>query len=126
MSLWDLNFDRYTLFARQRPALFMLFPALVAAVVIFPSLQSWWAALIAVSGACGVSIALSEFAQGRGKKLEPNLVEKSDGLPSVAMLRHHDRRIDSATKARYKAFLEKKVSGLRFPDLPEGIASVVT
>lgn len=116
MSLWDLSLDRYTLLARQRPALFMLFPALVAAVVVFPSLQSWWAALIAVSGACGVSIALSEFAQGQGKALEPHLVDKWGGLPSVAMLRHRDGRIDTATKARYKAVLEKKVSGLRFPD----------
>jgi hypothetical protein len=116
MSPLDFVFDRYTLLARQRPALLMLFPVLVAAVVIFPALQTWWATLLAVSGTCGVAVALAEFAQGKGKAIEPLLIARWDGLPSVSMLRHRDDRLDRTTKARYKSLLESNISGLRFPD----------
>jgi hypothetical protein len=89
---------------------------LVAAVVIFPALQTWWATLLAVSGTCGVAVALAEFAQGKGKATEPLLIARWDGLPSVAMLRYRDDRLDRTTKARYKRLLEANISGLRFPD----------
>jgi hypothetical protein len=116
MALIDTFLDRYNLLARQRPALLMLFPLLVAAVVILPALQTWWATLLAVTGTCGVAVALAEFAQAKGKAIEPALLRQWDGLPSVAMLRHRDGRLDGTTKTRYKAFLEKHVSGLDFPD----------
>jgi hypothetical protein len=116
MTLLDTVFDHYAILARQRPALLMLFPGLVATVVIFPSLQAWWASLLAVTGTCGVSIALAEFAQAKGKALEPGLNSLCDGLPSVAMVRCRDRRIDDATKTRYKAFLTANIPGLIFPD----------
>jgi hypothetical protein len=38
-------------------------------------------------------------------------------MPSVAMPRHGDPRVDAATKARYKAFFENHVTGLR----PHGV-----
>jgi hypothetical protein len=123
VSLPDAIFDRYSIMARQRPALLMLFPALVGAVVMLPSLQSWWATLLAVTGTCGVSMAMSEFAQGKGKALEPGLISLWDKLPSVAMLRHRDSRLDSHTKCRYKAFLAANVPGLIFPDAAVEAAS---
>lgn len=113
------RFDRYTLLARQRPAFLALFPAAVAVLAIFPSLQNWWTALLAVVASCGVAWALGEFAQGQGKILEPGLFASWDGMPSVALLRHRDERIDELTKERYKAFLEKRVAGLRFPSEEE-------
>jgi hypothetical protein len=116
VSLLGITFDRYSIMARQRPALLMLFPALIGAVVLFPSLRSWWATLLAVTGTCGVSLALSEFAQAKGKALEPKLIVLWDGLPSIAMLRHRDNRLDAHTKGRYKTFLQKIVPGLVFPD----------
>src|SRR5580658_465705 len=116
MALVDAFLDRYTLLARQRPALLMLFPLLVAAVVIFPALQSWWATLLAVTGTCGVAVALAEFAQAKGKAAEPRLLQLWDGLPSVAMLRYRDTRLDPITKARYKTFLQGHVPDLHFPD----------
>ena len=123
MTLLDAIFDRYSLLARQRPALLMLFPGLVSAVVIFPSLQAWWATLLAVTGTCGVSIALAEFAQAQGKALEPRMILSWDRLPSVAMLRWRDARIDDATKRRYKTFLAANVPGLNFPDAAAEAAS---
>jgi hypothetical protein len=115
-------FDRYSIMAQQRPALLMLFPALVGAVVMLPSLQSWWATLLAVTGTCGVSMALAEFAQGKGKALEPGLIKRWGKLPSVAMLRHSDSRLDPYTKQRYKDFLQGAVPGLVFPDAAEEAA----
>jgi hypothetical protein len=115
MSVLDGLLDRYSLLARQRPALLMLFPAAVAVLVIFPALQAWWTTLLTLIGACGVALALGEFAQGCGKLLEPGLYAAWGGMPSVAMLRHRDATIDARTKARYKTFLETQVNGLRFP-----------
>jgi hypothetical protein len=116
VNLRDAIFDRYSIMARQRPALLMLFPALVGMVVMLPSLQSWWATLLAVTGTCGVSMALAEFAQEKGKALERMLISRWDKLPSVAMLRHRDIRLDSHTKCRYKVFLAAHIPGLIFPD----------
>jgi hypothetical protein len=121
----DLPLDRHSLLARQRPALFMLFPVLVSAVAIFPSLRSWWAALVAIAGTCGVSIALSQFAQGLGKRLEPALIEFWDGLPSVAMLRHRDGRLDAVTKERYKGFLARYGPKLSFPTATEEVSDAL-
>jgi hypothetical protein len=123
VSLRDAIFDRYSLMAQQRPALLMLFPALVSVVVMLPSLQSWWAALLAVTGTCGVSMALAEFAQGNGKALEPGLISLWDKLPSLAMLRHRDTRLDNQTKCRYKAFLAANIPGLIFPNADAEAAS---
>lgn len=115
MSALDNLFDRYQLMARQRPAFLMLFPLIVAAVVQFPALQSWWATLLTVGGGCGVALALAEFAQAAGAKLQPALWASWGGSPSEAMLRLGDQRVDMATKGRYRAFLERRVPDLRFP-----------
>lgn len=116
MSAFDALFDRYALMARQRPAFLMLSPALLAGVVLFPALQSWWATLLALLGGCGVALALAEFAQANGKNREQGLLDAWGGLPSIAMLRHRDSRLDARTKDRYKTFLEGRISGLRFAD----------
>src|SRR5262245_16862889 len=116
MAALDTLFDRYNLLARQRPALLMLFPLVMAAVILFPALQSWWATLLAVTGTCGVAVALAEFAQSRGKAAEQGLVKQWGGLPSVAMLRHRDDRLDSITKSRYKLFLASRIANLNLPD----------
>ncbi len=109
--------DQYTIMARMRPALLMVFPALVAAVALLPGLHAWWSAVLSLCAACGVAAALGEFAQGHGKRLEPRLTQSWDGLPSVTMLRHRDQRLDPATKVRYRRFLTGAIGGdLAFPD----------
>ena len=49
----------------------------------------------------------------RGKAREPQLFQAWGGKPSVAMLRHGDRRLSSSDKGRYRAFLERSVPGLK-------------
>jgi hypothetical protein len=68
-------------------------------------------------------MALTEFAQGKGKALEPGLISLWNKMPSVAMLRHRDSRLDSPTRCRYKAFLVANVPGLVFPDAAAEAAS---
>jgi hypothetical protein len=58
---------------------------------------------------------LSQIARDRGKQKEPELYAAWGGKPSVALLRHRDRRIDPQTKARYCAFLKTKLPQLVLP-----------
>lgn len=56
---------------------------------------------------------LTQFGRDRGKALEPMLFKAWDGKPSVAMLRHRDPCLSKVTRERYRAFLERRVPGLR-------------
>jgi hypothetical protein len=115
MSAIDGLFDRYGLMARQRPAFLMLFPIVVAAIVLFPALQTWWATLLSAAGGCGVALALAEFAQAAGARRQAGLFDAWGGSPSEAMLRQKDPRLDDASRQRYRSFLEGHVAGLSFP-----------
>lgn len=53
--------------------------------------------------------AFSDLARRLGKKLEPDLFRKMGGKPSTAMLRFRDGEFDRGTKAKWLAFLSKKV-----------------
>lgn len=101
--------DAYTLRARLTPAIIAAAPAFA-----FIALLISWSALtlsntLATLGLAVLLFALSDFARGRGKKIEPALFASLGGKPSVVMLRHRDTTFDAATKARYVGFLADKL-----------------
>jgi hypothetical protein len=71
----------------------------------------------AVAGlaSCGVAFLLTQLARDAGKGREPSLIASWGGLPSVAILRHSDQRIDAITKARYHKKLATLVKGTKAP-----------
>lgn len=100
--------DGYERKARLYPALLLIAPVVGAGVAMltakFSGLQSLAAGVIGSGGA----FLLTQLARDAGKKHEASLFAKWGGLPSVAIFRHRDTRLDSLTKARY----HKKLSGL--------------
>ena len=62
---------------------------------------------------------MAQLGRDRGKALEPVLYQLWDGKPSVAMLRHRDRRLPMATKSRYRDFLQRAVPGLRLASVDD-------
>lgn len=107
--------DPYARQARLAPALVVIVPLVLLVMVWFPASWSAWGALVSVACSCGLMFLLSQIARDRGKQLEPTLYAEWGGKPSVALLRHRDRRIDPQTKARYCAFLKTKVPQLILP-----------
>ncbi len=108
MNPLNLISERYNREARLYPALLLIAPAVITVVALFSAkligFKSLWAAMLGFGGA----FLLTQLARDTGKKNEASLFAKWGGLPSVAIFRHRDSRLDSITKARY----HKKLSGL--------------
>src|SRR5229473_2779149 len=107
--------DPYSRQARLAPALVVIVPVVLLVMVWFPASWSVWGALVSVACSCGLMFLLSQIARDRGKQKEPDLYAGWGGKPSVALLRHRDRRIDPQTKARYCGFLKSKLPQLVLP-----------
>jgi hypothetical protein len=105
--------DRYARKARLYPALFLMAPVALcgalASSIELPLAKSIAATLVA----CGGAFFLAQAARDAGKTKERKLFQKWGGLPSVAILRLRDRRIDAITKSRYHAKLAVLVKGTR-------------
>lgn len=109
-------FDPYSLRARLRPALLVLFPALVAIAMLYPGVyQSLGAVLGSLVLTCGVLALLAQAARYLGRKKEIALYRAWGGIPTTGWLRHRDARLDATTKRRYHTFLEKRVPDLKLP-----------
>jgi len=94
-----------------QPVLVSFGQILLVCAVLFPEWITLW------NSAKGVVLTLSvtlvmHCVRDPGKALEEQLVKQWDGLPSTAMLRHRDVRIDRITKARYRAYLTRVVPRL--------------
>jgi hypothetical protein len=105
--------------ARLYPALLLVAPVVATAVACLPvkwsALQSIGTAIIV----CGGAFLLSQLARDNGKKREKNLLELWGGLPSVAIFRHRDTRLDPITKGRYHEKLVSLVKGTKAPTVEE-------
>ena len=65
---------------------------------------------IATIGLTVLLFALSDFARGRGKRIEPAIFQSLGGKPSVTMMRFTGETFDPTAKARYLGFLAGKIS----------------
>ena len=102
--------DLYLVRARWFPAVIAGAPA-IAFAAIFVSWGSLGITHIIATSALGVLlIVFADVARRRGKAIEPQLIAEIGGLPSITMLRHRDDTYDAVTKARFHAFLTKKLN----------------
>lgn len=119
------KFDRYTLFAR-------LFPAIIAAA---PAIALAWTlttrhSLSVTHAIAGIALTVllmvfADVARRRGKEIEPALIVRMGGLPSVTMLRHCDQTFDAATKARMHTTLALKL-GVAAPTAAQEAADPIS
>jgi len=123
MNPLNLVTDGYERKARLYPALMVLLPIVVAVVAILPSNVSAFQSLVGLVAGCGGVFLLSQLARDAGKNGERMLFERWGGLPSVAIFRHRDPRLDAITKARYHKKLATLVKGSKATSLAEESAN---
>jgi hypothetical protein len=107
--------DRYSRNARLYPALLVILPVAICAVLLAKVELSWINTLYAGLTAIGGTYLFAQLARDPGKKREKQLFAKWGGMPSVTILRHQDTRIDPITKARYHERLCALVVGTTAP-----------
>jgi hypothetical protein len=94
-------------------------PIVLVAVAAVSVKLSTVQSISATIAGCGGAFLLSQLARDAGKKGEKALFERWGGMPSVAILRHRDSRLDTITKARYHKNLTKLVQGVKAPTAAE-------
>jgi hypothetical protein len=104
------KFDKYTLFARLFPAIIAAAPALALVWVLVSGKSLGVTHAIAGTALTVLLVVFADVARRRGKRIEPGLIERMGGLPSITMLRHRDATLDASTKARMHKFLAEKLS----------------
>ena len=119
MNPLDLITDSYERKARLYPAVVLLAPVVVTVIAMMSGKLSALESLVATVVGCGGTFLLSQLARDAGKTGEMALFEKWAGLPSVAIFRHCDKRLDSITKARYHKKLGILVKGAKTPLVEE-------
>jgi hypothetical protein len=87
----------------------------VSVVAITPVNVSRLQSLALTLGGCGGAFLLTQLARDAGKQRESALFARWGGMPSVAILRHRDTRLDPITKARYHTKLSALVKGTKAP-----------
>jgi hypothetical protein len=100
MKIANLLSDGYERKARLYPALVLLLPMLAGAVATTAASVSGLQFLAITIGRCGGAFLLAQLARDAGKRGEPGLFDSWGGMPSVALLRQDDHRIDAITKVR--------------------------
>lgn len=106
-------FDEYGCKAQLYPALLVLLAPLVTAIALFPGLISIKGSVTTLFVGCGALYLLANIARESGKRSQKRLFP--NGMPTPQWLRHRDSTLEAPTKHRYKAFISKRIRGLRFP-----------
>lgn len=96
-------FDAYSLRARMGPFALVLAPLLLALWIWQPQLFGLIGGVSSVVLTLAVSMVCGHMVREAGKRREPALWLMWDGPPATRFLRHRDRTIDDATKARWHA-----------------------
>lgn len=112
MSLATIDlkmFDNYSRNSRIYPATIGVAPAIAALMILFTWKGISLTSGVASAGLLVIFYAMSDLARQRGKRLEPKLYMRLDGMPSVRMLRRSDNTFDEPSKERYRAFLAGKL-----------------
>lgn len=110
--------DVYTVRARLFPAVIAAAPAIALASVFVFWDSFHFQGLVATLALAVLLFILSDVARRRGKAIEPRLIVKAGGLPSITILRHRDNTFDEVFKARVTRFLGDKI-GERAPSVAD-------
>lgn len=119
MSLFNLITDPYDRSARLYPAFLVVAPGVATVVALLSKRPAGLEALAGTAVGLGGAFLLAQLGRDRGKAQEPGLFQSWGGMPSVAILRHSHKRIDSLTKARYHSQLSYLVKGGKAPTIDE-------
>jgi hypothetical protein len=103
--------DTYTIRARLFPAIIAGAPVIALAAILVSWDRLGLPHLIATIALGVLLFVLSDVARRRGRAIEPGLIERMGGLPSIVILRHQDPTFDEPFKVRALKFLASKIGG---------------
>jgi len=126
MNPINLITDGYERKARLYPALLLVAPVVITIVGVASAKSSALESFGTAVAGCGGAFLMTQLARDAGKQREKSLFEAWGGLPSVAVFRHRDGRIDAITKARYHKHLAALVKGAKAPSREEEAADPAT
>lgn len=106
-------FDRYSLTARVKPALFIVLPIILTSYILFEPLRTLLGSLLGILLACGVINFLANQMSSKGNLLQDKLFAKWGGAPTTIILRHSNDQLDKYTKQRYRKKLALQVSNFK-------------
>ncbi len=111
-------FDAYTLNARVKPVLIIIFPMFSIILIWFPETRDSYNTVITLIISFGILSLFSNYFATVGRKKEILLFHKMGGNPATTLLRHNDNTIDKLTKNRYHSFLSGRLS-TTFPSIED-------
>jgi hypothetical protein len=114
MHMLQRLLDPYERKARLTPSLLTICPVLGVLFGLHGLKQELSAALVGFLSTFGVLYVFASIARELGKRLENRLFDSWGGKPTTILLRHRDSTLDPVTKARYHAFLSRRI-GVSFP-----------
>jgi len=126
MNPLNLITDAYDRQARLYPSLLLVAPVVVTGIAMFSSMLTGLQSLGASFMGFGGAFLLTQLARDAGKQGEKALFEMWGGLPSVAIFRHRDTRLDAITKARYHKKLATLVKEAKAPTVEQEKADPVS
>jgi hypothetical protein len=119
MSLLNLINERYDREARLYPALLLIAPAVITGVALFSAKLTALQSLTTTLAGFGGAFLLTQLARDAGKNGEPSLYKRWGGMPSIAIFRHRNSRLDSITKAKYHRQLSALLKGAKAPSVAD-------
>jgi hypothetical protein len=111
--------DSYERKTRLYPALLVLMPVAVVAACGLGANISVLKAVCGIVVTFGGLLLMAQVARDAGERKEPLLFNAWGGMPSAAMLRHSDERLDSITKERYHKRMASLVKEATAPSVDE-------
>lgn len=107
MDFSTIGLDQYDRKARLQPAILIVAPAILFALVWIPQVRTLGGvAILGVISLAAVTLLLS-WVRFRGRRVERRMVGRDD-FPSTRILRHRDTTLDPATKERIHVCLRAK------------------
>ena len=119
MNPINLISDTYERKARLYPALLLVAPVIIVVLAMLSTKLSAVESMTAGVVGFGGAFLLTQVARDAGKKREKQLFVEWGGLPSIAIFRHSDDRLDPVTKARYHKKLSSLVKETKAPSVDE-------
>lgn len=124
LDLFEKIANTYERKARLYPALLMLVPIIVMVAGVYGVALELKAATIGLLASFGIFYLAASIVRELGKRIEGALFEEWGGKPTTQLLRHRDKSIDPVTKARYHAFLAKRME-VTFPSKADEQADAI-
>jgi hypothetical protein len=122
MNPINLITDSYERKARLYPGLLLIAPVVIVLIGVASAKLSRLESLGTALAGCGGAFLMAQLARDAGKKREKTWFEAWGGMPSVAIFRHRDSRIDAITKARFHARMAALVKDTKAPTKEEETA----